>query len=268
MDKIKINHETPLCLLKDSKNFNDYEFILPHLLDQSEEYKEYMVEAKNQGRYIIMDNSLHELKNITGEAYSKDRLVYWVNELNPNEFIIPDVWEDKTHSVVNAVEWSKIKLPELVTKVAVVQAKSLHEAMECYQAYKDLGYQKIAFSYGASYYNEVCPHINKDLGKALGRVQVISQLYDWKVINRTDRVHLLGTSYPAEFGWYKNFPFIESCDTSNPIMATIDNLVYNGIGLYNKPKANMNDAFNISIEKINLTLLDHNVKMFRIINNI
>jgi hypothetical protein len=63
--------------------------------------------------------------------------------------------------------WANTKLPENTTKVAVVQAKNLHEANLCVQAYKDLGYKKIAFSYGASYYNDVCPHINKDLGKAL-----------------------------------------------------------------------------------------------------
>ena len=37
-----------------------------------------------------MDNSLHEL----GEAYDFDRLKYWVNELEPDEFMVPDVWMD------------------------------------------------------------------------------------------------------------------------------------------------------------------------------
>ena len=66
--------------------------------------------------------------------------------------------------------WNGVKLYflENTTKVAVVQAKTIHEAATCYQTYKDLGYQKIAFSYGASYYNDVVPHPNHDLGKALG----------------------------------------------------------------------------------------------------
>ena len=41
------------------------------LLDQDEEYKQYFFDAKKSGRYIIMDNSLHEL----GEAYNYDRLI-------------------------------------------------------------------------------------------------------------------------------------------------------------------------------------------------
>ncbi len=94
------------------------------------------------------------------------------------------------------------------TQVAVVQAKSLHEANLCVQAYKDLGYKKIAFSYGASYYNDICPHPNQDLGKAIGRFMVISTMFRDKTIVNTDRIHLLGTASPIEFGMYKNMPFI------------------------------------------------------------
>jgi hypothetical protein len=125
-----------------------------------------------------MDNSLHEL----GEAYNSERLMYWVNEIEPNEFIIPDVWEDKTASIVNARSWAHTKMPKNTTKVAVVQAKNIHEAYECVQIYKDLGYKKIAFSYGAEYYHGICPHPNKDLGKAIGRYIVVSSMYNDKTL--------------------------------------------------------------------------------------
>jgi hypothetical protein len=106
--------------------------------------------------------------------------------------------------------------PKGVEKVAVVQAQTLHEAFECTKIYKRLGYNKIAYSYGASYYNDICPHPNKDLGKALGRIFVISTLYNQGALNPNDRVHLLGCSVPQEFGWYKGINCIESIDTSNP----------------------------------------------------
>ena len=264
MNKIKISHEVPLCLLKESLKFNDYDYCLPHLLDQYEEYKNFFIKSKESGRYIIMDNSLHEL----GVAYDTKRLLYWINELKPNEFIVPDVWEDKTQSVVNAKSWIGVELPKEVTKVAVVQAQNLYEAIICYQTYKDLGYKKIAFSYGASYYNDLCPHPNKDLGKAIGRVKVISKLFDLNVINKTDRVHLLGCAVPQEFGWYKGMSFIESIDTSNPIMAALDSTFYTASGLYTKPEANMNDFFNIDRTKINENLLNHNILNFKKINGL
>ena len=169
---MKVSHETPLCLLEDSKNFNDYDYCLPHLLDEEPAYEKYFREARKAGRYIIMDNSLHEL----GEAYDHSRLIHWINEIKPNEFIVPDVWENADESVVNATIWNLYDFPEGVEKVAVVQAKTIHEAAECTKAYKDLGYGKICFSYGASYYNDICPHPNKDIGKALGRLFVVSTL--------------------------------------------------------------------------------------------
>ena len=100
-------------------------------MDESEEYKNFFYESKKMGRYIVMDNSLHEL----GEAYNTERLLYWVDEIKPDEFIVPDVWEDKNASIRNARQWSTIKLPKETTKVAVVQAKDLHEALLCTQTY-------------------------------------------------------------------------------------------------------------------------------------
>jgi hypothetical protein len=261
---IKVSHEAPLCLLGDSKNFNDYDYCLPHLLDEEEGYEEFFRQSKEEGRYIIMDNSLHEL----GEAYSTDRLMYWINELKPQEFIIPDVWEEKDASVVNARYWAQINLPEGVEKVAVVQAKTIHEAATCYQTYKDLGYKKIAFSYGASYYNDIVPHPNKDLGKALGRLSVISALYKTKVISQTDRIHLLGCAVPQEFGWYKGYNCIESIDTSNPVMAALEDTRYNLWGLDSKPKANMNDYFFMLNDQVNWELLTENLTKFRYINDL
>ena len=90
MEKIKISHEVPFCLLEKSREFNDYDYCLPHLMDENEEYRDFFYKSKEMGRYIVMDNSLHEL----GEAYDSDRLIYWINEIKPDEFIVPDVWED------------------------------------------------------------------------------------------------------------------------------------------------------------------------------
>ena len=147
----KVSHELPINMLDQSYEINDYEYCLPHLMDDSlnlYEYRDHFLQAKKDGRYIIMDNSLHEL----GKAYDTDRLLHWINELEPNEFIVPDVWQDQTATLVNAKHWLTIKLPKITTKVAVVQAQSYHEAHECYNILKMQGYQKIAFSYGADWY--------------------------------------------------------------------------------------------------------------------
>jgi hypothetical protein len=264
MKKVKISHEVPFCLLEKSREFNDYDYCLPHLMDENEEYRNFFYESKKQGRYIVMDNSLHEL----GEAYNSERLMHWVNEIEPNEFIVPDVWEDYAASVRNAKLWSYPQLPANTTKVAVVQAKSIYEAGLCVQAYRDLGYKKIAFSYGAEYYHEMCPHPNKDLGKAIGRYMVISQFMQNKTLLPNDRVHLLGTASPIEFGMYKNMLFIESIDTSNPIMAGIEGIPYTKMGLDSKPTANMNNFQDKPITEDQMKFIEHNVINFKQINGL
>ena len=193
----------------------------------------------------------------------------WIDEIKPDEFIVPDVWEDYAASIRNAKQWSKVQLPEGVTKVAVVQAKSMYEAGLCVQAYRDLGYKKIAFSYGAEYYHsEICPHPNKDLGKAIGRYMVLSTFQNNKTLLPNDRVHLLGTASPIEFGMYKNMPFIESIDTSNPIMAGIEGIPYTKMGLDSKPTANMNNFQDKPITEDQMKFIEHNIINFRQINGL
>jgi hypothetical protein len=239
MKKFKVSHEVPKTLLRQSLAFNSYQYCLPHLIEQDEEYRNFFLECKKDGVEIYLDNSLHEL----GASVSDELLLKWVNILEPTTFFVPDVWQDRDASVVNAKRWSNIKVPDKTTKTAVVQAKNITEAITCVQTYKDLGYKKIAFSYGNELYNELIPHPNKDMGKALGRVALISYLYNKKILLPSDRVHLLGTAIPQEFSWYNGIECIESLDTSNPIMAALDGTSYEVYGLNNKPKSNLNSSF-------------------------
>ena len=133
---------------------------------------------------------------------------------------------------------------------------------------KELGYEKIAISYGATWYNDLFPHPNKDLGKALGRLTFISKLVKNGEISNYDRVHLLGCAVPQEFGWYRDCKFIESIDTSNPVMAALEGTMYNESGLIEKPKANMNDHFDVEFLDIKYEDILHNTTLFREINGI
>lgn len=261
---IKISHEVPKCLLTVSVSFNDYQYCLPHLLDQDETYRKHFYNFKKSGGYIIMDNSLHEL----GEAYDHKRLMYWVNELQPDEFIVPDVWMDAQSTIKNAQEWFKFDYPSNTTLVAVVQSKNFKEAEACYLALKDIGYEKIAFSYSADWYTEKFKELTIDKAKMYGRISAVKQMFHNGVIKKYDRVHLLGCSLPQEFGWYENCPYIESIDTSSPVMAALEGIKYDETGLDIKPKANMNDYFDIDLKNVDLNLVLHNVKMFKKINEL
>ena len=261
---IKVSHETPISLLDLSRSFNDYSYALPHLLDQNKEYRNFFIKEKELGREIYLDNSVHE----KGVPYKRDKLLYWINELIPSNFFIPDFLEEKDKSIVQAKEWIKIQLPQETLKVAVIQAKSLGEAIECTQIYRDLGYKKLAFPYGSSYYNDLFPHPNEDFGKAMGRLMVISKLKEMKLLTNYTPIHLLGSSWPSEFKFYKGFKFIESLDTSNPIMAALEGNKYNKYGLENKPKLNLNQTQNWIINDEQTSLIDFNIYEFKKINNL
>jgi hypothetical protein len=261
---IKISHEVPKCLLKNSKLFNDYQYALVHLLEENEEYKNHFIQCKNEGIPIYLDNSLHEL----GEAIGGDILMKWVNILEPENVFVPDVWMDIDATLKNAEEWIKLKYPSNTTPVAVVQSRSFKEAEECYRALKNMGYKKIAFSYGADWYMDKFHGIHVDKAKMMGRISAVKQMFHNGTIKKNDRVHLLGCSLPQEFGWYENCSYIESIDTSNPIMAALEGIGYDEFGLLIKPKANMNDYFHINIKDVNLKLVLHNVETFKKINEL
>ena len=255
---MKVSHEVPRCLLTLSPEINNYEYILPHLLDQDKEYLAYYREAKTKGRYIVMDNSLHEL----GEAYDFDRLKYWVNELEPDEFMVPDVWMDCHQTAAQAKYWLQFKFPEKTKKIAVIQGKDKNDAYLCAGLLKELGYDKLCVSYGATWYNDFFPHNNGDMGKALGRVRFVQGLL--KLDHLKDvKFHLLGCASPFEFALYNRHPRIESIDTSNPIMMALEGKKYTNSLVMDKPKANMNNYFDISLDKVNLDLIQYNVNKFK-----
>ena len=260
---MKVSHEVPRCLLTASTEFNDYDYCLPHLLDQDEEYKQYFIDARDKGRYVIMDNSLHEL----GEAYDFDRLRYWVNELKPNEFMVPDVWMDCHQTAAQAKYWLQFKFPKKTKKIAVIQGEDKNQAYLCASLLEGLGYDKLCVSYGATWYNDFFPHSNPDMGKALGRVRFVQGLLNLKQL-KDIKFHLLGCFIPQEFGWYDNNPRIESIDTSNPVMSALEGNWYDDNGLNNKPKANMNDYFDIDFKVVDYLNIIHNTTKFREINNI
>lgn len=257
---VKISHEVPLCLLEDSKKFNDYQYALVHLLEENEEYRKFFLKCKEEGIPIYLDNSLHELGYpIGGEILSK-----WISILEPECVFIPDEWENALVTMNNARKWVSMEVPDNTLKVPVVQAQNYDEAKTVYQYYKQLGYKKIAFSYGAKYYGGMFGyHPNSSLQKAMGRLNTLCKLWGEGVIRNEDKIHLLGTACPIEFRFY-NLPFIDSIDTSNPIMAALDGFRYNSNWPdHSKPKSNMNECFNISKDQINMDFVEYNVKQFK-----
>lgn len=263
---IRIAHEAPIGIFEFVQNHTEYDYALVHLLDSNKEYRDMFFKAKEQGREIYLDNSIFEL----GEAYDSDKYVFWINELQPDYYIIPDTLEDyyKTHRQVE--EWYEKYTSIPGKKIGVVQGKTLETVYACYEHMKNRGIDMIAFSFDYSLYSTLFPHPNKFVSYAMGRVLLLSRMLQDGVIDTTKKHHLLGCALPIEFRYYREagFDWIHSLDTSNPIVHAIYGVKYEeNLGLMTKDTRKLEKLVEYPEEKINKDLLIENLYTFRRITN-
>jgi len=231
---MKISHELPLSLMQYAYEWNDYDYCLPHLLDKSQQYNLFFTKAKKDKRFIIMDNGLFE-----GVTHTIEDLLSKIELLHPNIFIVPDAWNDSITTIRSAKHWminySK-QLKELdVELMAVCQGRDMGELISTYQTLVDLGYKHIAFNHSSIAYQEL-GYEDPLKNQMYGRMEFIRRLVEKGTIHENYYHHLLGCSLPQEFMVYKDWKFIRSCDTSNPILVGAEGNRYQENGLTYKPK--------------------------------
>ena len=241
---MKVSHELPLGLMHYGYEWNDYDYCLPHLIDQYEQYRLYFQKARLDNRFIIMDNGLFE-----GVTHTTEDLLDKINLIRPNVFIVPDEWNDSAATLRNAKEWinnHKSNIPEEVELMAVCQGKTMGELITTYQTLLDLGYTHIAFNHSSIAYQERYETIGsrKPLHASMyGRIELIRMLVASDIVNKNVYHHLLGCSLPQEFMAYGDFDWIKSCDTSNPILVGAEGVRYDDNGIDWKPKEKLEYYF-------------------------
>lgn len=258
---MKISHEVPLCMLEESRNFNDGDYCLVHLLDKHLQYRKFFVDSVNMGRTVLLDNSLYEL----GQQFDIDVFANWIRVLQPTEYIIPDKFDDM-HATLNAVDVWKRKYDNLPgKKIGVVQGDSEEELIRCYMELEPL-VDKIAFTFMNRPYQQMIHHPNKWVRFMLGRIQYLSTLLKLGIINKDKPHHLLGVAHPQEFLFYgKEFDWIESLDTSSPIVLGIDGYTYDSffMGDWDKPKTKIADIMEKYIFDDQKERIYKNIEQFR-----
>lgn len=246
-----ISHEVPKSLLGFSLNFNDYDYFLVHQLCIPE-YKEFFEVSKSLKRRQILDNSLYELK----ESFDPDKFADYINELQPTEYLIPDAFNDFEKNIELFNSWMNkyYDLPGI--KIVTIHGKTAEEFQKAYE-YFDQFDVKIAFNFAESLYMNYGKGETKEIQNASGRYNVINSIK----INPNKKHHLLGCSHWSEFKYYKDFKFIETIDTSNPIMAAFEG---NRYPIIHKPKLTVDDCQNIELTKKIYNDIEFNVNAFRV----
>ena len=253
---MKVSHEVPFSMLEDSLEFNDYQYILPHLLT-NKNYYDFMIDYRKQdGSFIIMDNGLFE-----GVDHSEEELLAAVDIIKPDVFITPDAWNEADVTLDNYRKWKYKVDPEKI--MVVLQANDMFEAEELYSELVEDGCKYIGFNHLAKFYDDYSCHPHFETRKTLGRIEFISWMKETNKLDKDVHHHLLGCNLASEFKYYPSvyFPEIKTCDTSNPISLAFEGVKYTE-GIMFKPKTKIDNIID-SVDRGKIWLAKENIKYFK-----
>lgn len=262
---VKIAHEAPISIIEEVGKLTDYSYCLVHLLEEQPKYLEYFEKCRDEGREVILDNSIFEL----GTAFDADKFAGWVKRMRPDEYIIPDVLENCDETIDSAKKWMD-KYHDLPgKKIGVVQGKTFQDIVECYSKLVMMKVDKIAISFDYSYYEKSFNHSNKLVQWMMGRINLMYELQSLGMFSEEIPIHLLGCSLPQEFRYYRDLhKYIESIDTSNPVVAGIKGHEYKGLGgLLHKPSIKLFKLINYECNAVEKDKIRNNIQAFRSITN-
>lgn len=268
---IKVAHEAPLSIFDEVQAATDYDYCLAHLYHENKDYRDRFLKAKKSGREIILDNSIFEL----GTAFDPKLYAEIIKELKPTWYIAPDVLENFKGTIVSLHNWMEefgSKFPKSVNSkvIGVVQGKNYSELTSCYQellGYKEI--KKIAISFDYSFYEKVTEKVKECPTKfhqwMTGRQMFLNFLTQESFFDFNTPLHLLGCSLPQEFSMYRDWDFIDSLDTSNPVVHGLLGVKYQVDGsLYQKASIKLFTMINQDRPtSSNLEKIGYNISKFR-----
>jgi hypothetical protein len=260
--KIEVSHESPISCLEKSLEYNDYGYALVHLFEERPEYFNFFKTLRTTTDIpVLLDNSIFEL----GKAFDSQDYIKWIDKLDPNYYIVPDVLYSGIDTIRSWVEFNCHLLPAAPRQIGVATGRDWSDIIECYQFMSDNA-DYIALGFNLPYFEHTGTGITKLERWCTGRQRLVHHLIDEGIWNWNKPHHLLGCSLAREFRYYvdNNIYNIKSCDTSNPVVASIKGIQYNDdFGLLEKPSTLLADLIDYEMDDSELELLDYNVKMFK-----
>ncbi len=260
---MRIAHEAPLTIFDKVQSVTDYDYALVHMFEDNQTYLDKFLSASAKGRHVILDNSVFELE----EAFDSDRFLYWINKTHPTEYIIPDVLEDSAGTVQRLGEWLALYQPQVKTNsktIGVIQGTDFDDIVWCYNAIAPK-VDKVAISFDYSF---MCPEKNYTPATRCevfmrGRQKLITDLLKYNVIDQSKPHHLLGCFLPQEFIAYKDYKWVDTIDTSNPVVHGINGISYEPYGLREKVKTKLIDYMDEELTPEQIHTIMTNITKFK-----
>lgn len=204
---------SPVSNLEPMK-LGDRIFALAHLWVQFPEYRAFILDQKEQSKFITLDNSAAERALVT-----EDILIEICRELMPNEVIAPDVLFDKYKTIANAISFrNRMEREGLLGTIDIFfcpQGIDQQHWLDAYewglaQDFVDvIGFSKIAVP--NAFLNQ-----GNDQGIKEARHRAYDYLNERGLIQK--QIHCLGQGDPTEFAYYTN-PLMRSTDSVYPVFA-------------------------------------------------
>ena len=257
-------HEAPKCIFNEVQKVTDGDYALVNLFAEDAEYYQMFEDAVAAGREVILDNGVFEL----GSAWDAEEFAGWVRKLQPTYYIVPDVLENCAGTVVSFFEFIN-KFPDLPGKrIGVAQGESYDLMVACYKAiepYCDM----VAMSFDFSWFQNPNSASGRCIQAMVGRRMMLKRMLDEGVINTSKPHHLLGVMLPQEVRYYthfnqaKQFDWIYSIDTSNPVVHGLTGIRYLGYGLDSKESQKLYTMINSEVSPEQLQDVMFNIEKFR-----
>lgn len=266
---VKLYHEAPKSIFKRVQELTNGDYALAHLIKADREYEDIFIDAIKQGREVILDNSVFEL----GEAFTASSYAKMIIQLNPTWFVIPDVLDNCEATKTNVARWVFDRLPSMRREgctsktIGVVQGNSYSELVDCYINLRKR-VDKIAFSFNYDHWlREFDFASSKEEAYMFGRIHTLNQMYTNGVLDLYKPHHLLGCALPQEFQYYRDkgwlCSWIDSIDTSNPVVHGIHGVSYDKHGLDSKISTKLCDLIDVDISNSQWSTIRNNIVQFR-----
>jgi hypothetical protein len=232
-------------------------FVLAHLWIQHPQYREFVLDKKNKGWYITLDNSAAEKELVT-----EDILINIVKDLEPDEVISPDVLFDSIATIRNLESFiNRMTKENLLGKVKVFGCPQganynewiwVYKYMLCHPHVDVIGFSKIAV-----------PHAFLGLKNDQGIMEARHLAYDTlKAQGLIQKpIHLLGMGSPLEMTYYLNDPLMRSTDSCNTVWSGMNAIVFEQGNFERIPTPK--DYFERSINLEETMYIESNIEWFK-----
>ena len=257
---IKLCFMSPIAHLGEFSERGDMLLALPHIVQNSTIYEKYYRDTQKK---IILDSGVIEV----GKPEKFEILIKIGENIEASVIALPDYLHDASKTIESAKIiyenfHNYIRLKRF-SFMGIIQGKNVKEWLKCFEKMANMDMITI-LGIGIYSVKHVFQSITHKTDCLNNRLACIELLDKKNMIPKGKKIHLLGLGEPRELLYQKDYPFINSCDTTRPIMYGINGRRYTKEGyiiggeyegskmdyFMKIPKCNYSDImFNIDVVK-------------------